>query len=76
MLTFFIFIILYQCNRMFLTRDLLPIKGWGFYFMNKVNFYIDGFNIYHAIDKMKDNKYKTFRIFIVRFFISKKYYFR
>ncbi|WP_277870806.1 hypothetical protein [Brachyspira aalborgi] len=44
--------------------------------MNKVNFYIDGFNIYHAIDKMKDNKYKTFRIFIVRFFISKEYYFR
>ena len=26
--------------------------------MDKVNFYIDGFNIYHAIDKMKDNKLK------------------
>ena len=26
--------------------------------MNKVNFYIDGFNIYHAIKKMKNNKLK------------------
>ena len=26
--------------------------------MDKVNFYIGGFNIYHAIDKMKDNKLK------------------
>lgn len=25
---------------------------------NKVNFYIDGFNIYHAIKKMKNNKLK------------------
>ncbi|MDA1468381.1 hypothetical protein OGZ02_05885 [Brachyspira hyodysenteriae] len=26
--------------------------------MDKVNFYIDGFNIYHAIDRLNNNKLK------------------
>lgn len=43
---------------MSLTRDLLPIIGWGFFFMKNVNFYIDGFNIYHSIDKMNNNTLK------------------
>lgn len=29
-----------------------------FIFMDRVNFYIDGFNIYHAIDRLNNNKLK------------------